>query len=498
MTKITPYAWQLKDLDTIERDNYIALLSIEPGGGKTVLGSLAIARSGAKVTLIIAPEGTHASAWTPTVEDLVGVRPRVIGNGSKAQKDAMFDFEMGFPGVYLITPQLFTRSDVSYWSGDMIIVDEVHQLGNPGSKGQKNLSGYPAKRGEKEISPINLRFPMRLALSGTPWRNGFERSWSVMRFLWPQLNGINDVAYENPWGWKARRMKSKTITTKTFDPKTKQFKRGSATVWLSERNPGQLINEAPCVIQHFRREKCCSAHPNGFLPTEKPQVLEHIVTLHKDQVKAITDLEKQGLAWLDENPLIVDLPITLQQRLRQICLGVPTLTPVGGDDGVIKDHITFEWDCKSPFADEVETILEHVGDEPVVIFMESQQFAAALTRRLNEHGISAFEYSGATRKDRDQMLAEFGTTYQVAVVVISAGGTGLDGLQRVSNTEIWLEISTDNTNNTQAEARTDRMGAKNQVQRYYVRDHMGYAEGRFGKQMQAKLELRKTLVKDVA
>lgn len=494
---ITPYDWQLEDLDTMEKAGYVALLNIEPGGGKTVLGTAAAVRSAAEVVFIIAPEGTHNSAWNPTIQAMAGVSARVIGNGNAFQKDAMSDFEFGVPGYYLITPQLFTRSNVDHWSGDMLIVDEVHQLGNPGSKGQKKLSGYPAKKGEAVYSPINLRFPMRLALSGTPARNGFERMWSIMRLLWPTLDGSGQVAQFNPWSWKADRMKSMVIRTGKDDvygnPKT-------ATKWLTEREPGRLLAEAPCVIQHFRRTKCCKAHPKGFLPTKEPQVLEHVVTLHKEQVKAINDLEEQGLAWLNEHPLVVELPITLQQRIRQLCLGVPTLTPiVDPTTGDVKDDVQFEWDCKSPFADEAEAIIGNLDEgEPVVIFLEAQRFAAALTERLNRNGITAFEYSGKTRSTRTQMLAEFGTTYQVAVVVISAGGTGLDGLQKVSKTEIWMETSVDNTNNTQAEARTDRMGARGQVQRFYVRDHLGYAAGRFSKQMLAVLQLRRSLVREVA
>src|SRR5690625_2938681 len=130
---ITPYEWQLEDQRVLADNNYNALLNIEPGGGKTVSGSLAIANSSPEVTLIIAPQSTHTSAWAPTVEEISGQKPRVIGNSNKTQREAMTEFELGFPGVYLITPQLFTRSDVSLWAGDVLIVDEVHLLANPGS-----------------------------------------------------------------------------------------------------------------------------------------------------------------------------------------------------------------------------------------------------------------------------------------------------------------------------------------------------------------------------
>lgn len=477
-----PFPFQAADVRTLRDNNYTGLQNIEPGGGKTPLSAFAMKDSGSNVNLVVAPLNTHANAWGKTIPAILGHEARAIGNGSKDQRRALFDFEMGYPGTYLITPQLFTRMDISDWRADMAIVDEIHMLNKPKSKGQEQLDALAQRSG------------MRMALSGTPARRAFERNWSNMRFVWPYLNRRGEVAYDNHFVWMRDRMVSEDIFTGLDQygrPKT-------AKKWLAEAEPGRLFSEAPCVIQHFRRDQCCHFHPEGFLPLEEPQVIEHVVSLHSKQKKAINELETQYLAWLDENPLVAELTITQQQRIRQVCLAVPTLTFTEDEDGEVKTEVNFESDAVSPFADEVEAILEKLPEnEPVVIYLESQRYARVLTERLNKSGYSAAEFSGKTVKERSGYLERFGKDIQVIVGVISAIGTGTDGIQNVSNTEIWIERSVDDTANEQSESRQDRLGAKGQVQRYVIRDDLGYAEGRLNDQLTKRLAIQKSTRKAV-
>ena len=482
-----PWDWQAADLRKLAENDYTALINIEPGGGKTALSLWGMQDSGADVTLIVAPQPTHEHAWIPTGEKL-GLEIRPIANtGRKAQKDAMMDFKMGYPGVYLTTPQLLTRADTSDWMQDLLIVDEGHYLNNPGKQGQKALQRLAGTSGG------------RMFLSGTAWRNNFTRAWSVMRFLWPELYRRHEVAYDSYYMWCRDRMTSEQVYTNQKDqwgkPKT-------VTQWLNEEEPGKLLSEAPCVIIHKKREECCEFHTverqgyAGFLNLTEPQVIEHTVELTRVQKKTITDLEEQYLAFLNDNPLLVDLPITMQQRIRQVCLGEPEVEDYQVEDEfgemLDKQRLWFKEDCKSPFADTLIDILRE-DEEPIVVYLDAQSFATPLVARLNKAGYPAFEFSGATRGTRDADLQEFGKKYRVAVVVISAGGTGLDGLQKISNTEVWLERSVDETNNIQAESRQDRLGGRGQVQRHIIMDSEGYAEGRYSKQIAKKLALNETL-----
>lgn len=498
------WASQRHDVDTLAQHNYTGLLAIEPGGGKTLLATAAAVESGAGQVLVIAPQGTHGEdGWAGTVKDYAGHELRIMSNKLKGQQKALRDFELGYPGWYAVTPQLFTRvEDISPWTPDMLIVDEIHQLNNPKSQGQRKLSGYGARD-----KPIAHQSGMRLGLSGTPARNHFERMWSNARFQWPELNGRGEIGDDAFYTWRFDRMEQTEVITGVswvecsedefrHDRKVGSWYRRADGVpergtpekvqkFTTEIEPGKLFSEMPCVIQHLRRENCCDFHPNGFLPVDAPQVIPEVIELLPVQKRAIRDLEEQALAWLDEHPLITEIPLTTQQRVRQLCLAVPSVDEQG--------TVTFAPDAKSPLIDRMISKLELLEDDNVVVFTASRLFAELATARFNAAGISAFEFSGATTATREADKEKFGTEYRVAVVVIAAGGTGLDGLQKVAHTEFWSDRDVDRTNNMQTEARVDRFGVAQQVQRYIFSDDMGYADARFDKERVQNSELAKTL-----
>ena len=464
------YDWQEADQERLRAAGYVGLLSVQPGGGKTVAAAWAIRDAlrgeaeSDRVVLIIAPQSTHYSAWGKTLRRL-GESVRVIGRGSKAHKAALADFEWGVPGWYVCTPQFFTRAFSESWWPTAVIVDEAHMLCGPGTKAQKKLSGYT----RRDQDTLATRAKYRLALSGTPARNKFERMWGVMRFLWPELSGRGQVA-EMPFSaWKEHRM---DFRFSPFAVSGKEF--------THERYPGKLMGEAPCVVQHFRREGCCEFHPEGFMSLEKPLELVREYELTAGQLRAIRQVREQGLAWLSEYPLVAELPITQQLRVRQMVLGELT---------VADDRVEFSTGAASPAAGLIEEILESEGDEPVLVLTASKLFARFLTERLVAGGVSARELSGDTVKTRDEDVAGFGSEYRVAVAVIDAVGTGTDGLGASCAVEIWADRSLDRTNNTQAEARLDRMGQTRRVTRYLLRDSLGISEMQFTKQALASAKL---------
>lgn len=478
--------FQVADQEYLAKHNYVSMLNMEPGAGKTVTSLFAHKDSGADVTLVVAPEPTHVSAWGKDAEEGIEQEVRVIGNRNKATKVATEDFLMGYPGIYITTPQFLTRADTDAWFGDLLVIDEGHMLNKYGGKGCETMLD------------LSSRFGGRLFLSGTAFRNNFERAWATGRFLWPELNRRGEVANKNYYLWLRERMTSEEVYTNQRD---QWGKAKTATKWLVEAEPGRWVNELPAVITHKKREFCCKFHPEGFDATlEDPK--RDIVKLSLDpkQKRIIKDLESQYLAWLDENPLVVELPMTMQQRIRQVTLGVPEVEDytVLDDEGeeVEKQRLWFKPDSKSPFAEYLIDELQQY-DDPAVVYLESQSFAEALVERLNREGITAFEYSGKTRSVRADNLKKFGTEYRVLVGVISAIGTGVDGLQKITNQEYWLERSVDETSNRQAESRLDRRGQKYQVKGKILVDDEGYAMGRLNKQLQKRLALNESLRRKV-
>lgn len=482
MAKLTPYDWQLRDLASLRANNYTGLIAIEAGGGKSLTATLAIKESAADVVLIIAPKSTHRTAWIPTVRDNADRTPRIIGNDNKATKAALFDFILGEPGIYLVSPQFVTRADTTEWAGDMLIIDEVHQVATPRSKAQRKISGFTPRETTVALAP---RFRMRLALSGTPMRQQFTNMWSTMRTLWPEYDQRGQIADGNLYFWQNDRQEFVTVYTNQRDtngqPKTvKQF--------MSEKHPGRLISEMPCVILHKRRERCCASHPEGFLSTDEPQVIERVVELTAPQRRSIKEMEEHMMTFLQDNPLVAEISLTQQQRIRQLTLGEATVRET--DEG--KSTIEFPADCKSPFLDETFHILENLPeDENVVVYVESRRFAAVAVERLNAAGYKAAEYSGVTKAD----LNEFGKTYRVLVGVVSAIGTGTDSLQHAASTEIWLEQPVSLTMKSQSEARLDRMGGTKQVQRYVLFDDLDVQRGRFNENILKQLVINRSLRK---
>lgn len=103
--------------------------------------------------------------------------------------------------------------------------------------------------------------------------------------------------------------------------------------------------------------------------------------------------------------------------------------------------------------------------------------------RSSKAGFSAAEYSGATVKERVKYVQEFGQSIQVLVATTSAINAGTNGLQRRSSVEIFAERHVDDVLVEQVEARLDRLGTKQQVTRYVLRDDLGISEGQFMNQM---------------
>lgn len=467
MTRLTPFGWQLQDLAKVRAANYIALVATEAGGGKSLTATLALRDAKPQVTLIVAPKSTHHTAWIPTLRDNAGVEARVIGNDNKTTKAALTDFVFGYPGVYLVSPQFVTRADVSDWRGDMLIWDEIHMGAvTPKSKIQRKASGYHRSDGE----PLNMRFPMRLALSATPMRGDFSNMWGVAKFLWGPTHYLRgQIAHDNFIMWQADRMNYQSVYTNQRNPDgtPKQVKQ-----YLSESQPGRLMFEMPAVILHKRRETCCAepSHQGGFLPTEEPQIIPRTVELTPKQRKAVSEMDQHMMTWIGDNPLTADISLTQKQRVRQLTLAEAEVETYEVD-GEEKTRVVFDKNAKSPVIEEIKHILSNLPeDEPVVVYTDSQIFAKVMVHQIE----GAAEYSGVRKAD----LNGFGKDYRVLVGTVAAIGTGTAGLNHVASTEIFADQPISLTMLTQSSARLDRLDNTCRVQRYILLDDMGVQSGR--------------------
>jgi SNF2 family DNA or RNA helicase len=237
-----------------------------------------------------------------------------------------------------------------------------------------------------------------------------------------------------------------------------------------EREPGSLWKALPAAI------KMKSVY------TAKPTVHWIEVDISAVQRKHYKDLEEEAITWLEDNPLAIDIPAVLNMRLRQICLAVPSVR----QDWVKKkdketglwvdawgDVVWFEEDAKSTKIDAVVEILSDLqaGEqpEPVLIFTDSRIFAKILTLRLQKKGFNARQFiGGMSAYERQWKKDNFGVEYDVLVATIPTIGEGTDGLQHMSNHEIWVNVSWSPILNTQAAGRLSRQGQTKPVQRFML------------------------------
>jgi SNF2 family DNA or RNA helicase len=415
---------------------------------------------GTAVNLVIAPKGTHKRAWEKTILRQIPDASVKYVNSSKKGKESFTQLESGVAGWYLISPEFFR---MFHWAGiepDLAIFDEIHRASNRKSRTAKMLHTLKAKR--------------RIGMSGTLAGNRVEGFWSILRWVYP------DVAGRSFWAWAG-----------TYCEIKNDYWAGK--VVTVEKKPGLIISQLPCYIRHLKREHCCDFHQEGMdadLPTLV--TMERLVSLSAEQKKLYKKMEKDLFVFLDENPLIAEVPVATRIRLRQITLGTPSISPDG--------QVYFEDDCKSTKIDELFSIIgDHPDGEPMLILTHSQRFAEVVTNRLAGKGFSAFEWSGKfSQSQRDEALTRFiAGEIQFIVAVISAIGEGTDGLQERASVMVWLSKDDNRLLNEQAMGRLDRRGQKRSVISYEILAEDTYDEGQLSKLIMDQIEMNRSLKGDM-
>jgi hypothetical protein len=475
---LKPYKWQQADIDRIVAGmtpDAGALVVSAPGAGKTIVAVESMKRLAPSTTLIIAPPSTHGSAWAKTLVRQGLTEPRQLIGTAKG-KAAFEDLRWGIPGVYITSVQWFARQK---WKGivpDMVVFDEIHMAGRFGNVTQKNLNGVPGEHN-------GLQSPLRLALSGTPFRNNFENAWAVGRWVEPASMP------QEYWVWRMKDCKRKA------DPFAPQGFRV-----VGELRPGEFVGRLTTYVIHHQRERCCDYHPMGFLSqVAAPIQVTRLLEMAPAQGRFYRSMEKMLHGILttpdenDELPVVAELPIVARSMLRFCALGTPVINPD-------TEKLEFTDNTISPKLDQLIQDMEELDGKAVLILTHSKQFAKVAAKRVREAGYTVGEWTGdTTRTRRNGMLESFQAFELDAIVaVISAIGTGSDGLQEAAYNVIWLSISDDATDNVQALARLDRLGQTHGVISIEYRMLKTFDVGHLDKQIEDQLRLNASLRKRVA
>jgi SNF2 family DNA or RNA helicase len=476
--KLVPFDYQEHDIQQIIKAGGTGLVVSSVGGRKTLTAVEVGLRVKAKAVLVVAPRNTINSktrGWQGTISRQDPTQRIQRLDSTKKGRAAFAELQWGeAEGWYLCTAQWFARQDWNHISVDMMVFDEIHTALNYSNRSRYKLHQM-------------IDTPIKLALSGTPLRNKWENVWSLIRWLWPEL--MPDTF----WAWRRKQ-------AGVWD----RFAQQNWKV-TGERVPGTLVNSLPCYIQHLARERCCDFHPEGFLADlEEPLVVIREVELSAKQKRFYKQMEESYVAWLltpetdtGHLPVVAELPITARGMLRTATLGLPSLD-------LENNKLYFTDDCESPKIDDptdgLLSVLEEIDKQPTLVYLHDKRFTKVVVKRLQAAGYRAAEWSGdVTQNKRDQTLDQFvARELDVVVAVISAIGTGTDGIQDATNVEIWLSEDDDPTNNQQGRGRLDRPGQKNQVLRIYIRAKDSMDEGIMSKQLQQALQMNAQLRKQAA
>nr|DAJ48565.1 MAG TPA: Recombination ATPase helicase [Caudoviricetes sp.] len=391
-----------------------------------------------KCILIVAPVRTE-HGWRRHWESLANTGMKTLsGKASKAAKAVWEDLSNKKPGVYFITWELMrSRNKEKRWDGrakkevfkatpkpfygvqfDMLIADEWHRACNHASLNFQVVS--------------RIRSKHRLALSATPAGNKPCNIWAALKFLWPDK-------YGGYWDFSER----------FFHVEMNPFSSFGKT-FTGERHPGMVRRGAPSYHEVSQDD----ANP------ELPGVIVHRVSveLTREQRRVYRELEQKSLTFLDENPLALSIPMELDLRLRQVTLGVPTFN----EDGVVD----FTENCKSSKLDALVDIVQDLPEnEPFVVWVHSQKFIKAVLYRLRKADVTAIEVSGRSKGDFRYLI-----TGKVRCIVAQheTMSEGVDGLQSVCHTEMWLSQSNSLVINEQATGRLNRQGQERAVNRFLI------------------------------
>lgn len=428
-------------------DTTSALNASLMGSGKTLMAIEAVAATDAKTILIIGPLNTYWG-WYDTIQRQMDYTQSVRRiDSSKQGSAAMKDMIGKVPGWYFIGREYFRSKDWTNIKPDYVLVDEVHFAQNRNSRSFKAL--------------MKLKSKYKLAMSGTPFGNKFEGAWAVTRWLWP------DKVPASFWKWVYK------WCNLGYSPFTKHE-------ILGELEPGEYIKWLPCYVR--------------IEPNHNIEVIEETiyVDLLPAQRKLYGKFQKDLVVWLQDNPLVAEVPIAARVRLRQMTLAVPSIDDDGG--------IYFEDGAKSTKWNALSDLIDDNEDTPMFILTDSQKYAKIVTDRLNEKFgmFVAFEWSGqANQKQREaaKRLFEAGEL-QFIVAVIPAIAEGVDGLQNVCSTIVWLSHSDNNLLNQQVVDRIRRRGQSEVVRIYDIIARDTYDEGQLDALLLKQLQMNATLRKE--
>ena len=425
--------------------------------GKTIVAVYTLLHPlvNAKKTLVICPVSTFDS-WRDTLEDHAPHLP-VFDVNAKTYTSALKQWQdPEATGVWLIGREWFSTATTDLWHKkevfqqgklrkvddkdkppkraakwswrkygklfDVIVYDEAHAASNRNSQNSASL---------RQIEPKRLK----VAMSATYQGDKFQGAWAVCRWLWDDQEHEDGTPIVDGsfWRW----------ANQWAIVEFSAFAEGGKQVG-AERNPGAFVKSLPCYTR--------------TVTAKKPyQIYRCPLQLGPVQAQQYNSMRDTSIAWLNDHPLVADLPIVQKTRLRQMLLGTIDLSD--------EDEVVFPEDTESVKFEALLKIIEREPGEKILVFVDSKKIPPIFADRLNQQGLKAAHWTGGVSKVRRAKIKErFMLPYDDpdAVNFLVASTTsisdGTNGLQWVCHTEVWLSKAMSGIKNEQAEGRLNRRG----------------------------------------
>lgn len=436
MINIRPTGAQEREINRTAyaiRDGGGALLAWEPGCGKTY-GAIWVTRKlGADRRVIVVCPKRVIPSWQASIKTITGQEARVLSRTTKAGRANIESMLAGADGWWVINFELLVSLgkavDAKKWpsvsfsrkSFDMVVVDEVHRIANHRTQSFRAVKALKSKR--------------RLGLSGTPAGNKPVNIYGVLKFLNP--NSVDRSFYR--------------FADEFFVSEFNPFAASPyARIYGGEKTPGTLRDSVGDNWSGMRGSEVF-----GDLPPVNVQRVS--CGMRREQRRMYREFVDHRLAVMDGGASVASSAAVLDGRLRQITLG-----PLR----IVDDNVEFEEHGSSKIDAALDILSDLPSDERVILWCHSRKFMTPLRKRLADAGYQSVELSSDYHDEWRQFLGPDGP--RVLCAVIAAAAEGIDGLQNVCNSEIWLSEDNSVILNLQASARLNRKGQTKRVNRFLL------------------------------
>lgn len=407
--------YQVKDIMYMLQHKYI-LNRNKPGYGKTFESIEYCRLLNLKRILVVCPKSVclqwrcQFEEWWPEVAPYV----KVWGAGPLSGERSIFvtNYEQLTPvniskdkrKKELIPTQVWQQC--KQWSWDIIIVDESHRIKNPHAQITGALEGLPSQR--------------RMLLTGTPILKHPDDLWSQLHFLHSRVCG------DNYWDF----------TNRFCEVEEDDFGRKPLGLTPSE-NAKKLLQKVLSLISVGGQNQ------NVTLGTN---LIEVPIQMTPEQRKLYYDVVRLSLDELEK------VGVTVKNAMDQIIKQQQITTNV---EKFLKGK------TRNPKFDWVADWLEDNEDEKIVVFSKFAETVKALVENLQKRKIKCATYIGEMKGDeREHAKQMFIANHDVRVIAgtIGAMGTGVDGLQKVCNNVVFMDLDWSPGLNEQAWKRVERSG----------------------------------------